>query len=47
MKILLIQPSQDRGLGFRSLAVVEPLGLETIAGILGADQVKILFERIF
>ncbi len=46
MNILLIQPSQDRGLGFRSLAVVEPLGLETIAGSLSADRVRILDLRL-
>ena len=46
MKILLIQPSQDRGLGFRSLAVVEPLGLETIAGSLPEHQVRILDLRL-
>jgi len=46
MKILLIQPSQDRGLGFRSLAVVEPLGLETIAGSLLEHQVRILDLRL-
>ena len=31
MKVLLMQPPQERGLGFRSLAAVEPLGLESIA----------------
>ncbi|MDI6755364.1 MAG: radical SAM protein, partial [Thermodesulfobacteriota bacterium] len=46
MKILLIQPSQDRGLGFRSLAVVEPLGLETIAGGLTEHKVKIMDLRL-
>jgi hopanoid C-3 methylase len=46
MKILLIQPSQERGLGFRSLAVVEPLGLEAIAGNLLEHIVKILDLRL-
>lgn len=47
MKVLLIQPAQDRGLGFRSLAVVEPLGLETIAGsIHERHEVKILDLRL-
>jgi len=46
MKILLIQPSQERGLGFRSLAVVEPLGLEAIAGSLPEHQIKILDLRL-
>lgn len=45
MKILLIQPAQERGLGFRSLAVVEPLGLESIAGSLSEHKVKILDLR--
>jgi radical SAM superfamily enzyme YgiQ (UPF0313 family) len=46
MKILLIQPAQERGLGFRSLAVVEPLGLESIAGGLPEHQIKILDLRL-
>jgi len=46
MKILLVQPSQERGLGFRSLAVVEPLGLESIAGNIPEHTVKILDLRI-
>jgi radical SAM superfamily enzyme YgiQ (UPF0313 family) len=46
MNILLIQPSQDRGLGFRSLAIVEPLGLEAIAGSLPEHTVKILDLRL-
>lgn len=46
MKILLMQPSQERGLGFRSLAVVEPLGLESIAGNISEHTVKILDLRI-
>jgi radical SAM superfamily enzyme YgiQ (UPF0313 family) len=46
MKILLIQPAQERGLGFRSLAVVEPLGLETIAGSLPEHKIKILDLRL-
>jgi hopanoid C-3 methylase len=46
MKILLMQPSQERGLGFRSLAVVEPLGLESIAANLPEHNVKILDLRI-
>jgi hopanoid C-3 methylase len=46
MKILLIQPSQERGLGFRRLAVVEPLGLETVAGNLPEHTIKILDLRI-
>lgn len=46
MKILLIQPAQNRGLGFRSLAVVEPLGLETIAGSIPEHTVRILDLRL-
>ncbi|MBI5967447.1 MAG: cobalamin B12-binding domain-containing protein [Deltaproteobacteria bacterium] len=46
MKILLIQPAQERGLGFRSLAVVEPLGLEAIAGSLPQHNVRILDLRL-
>ena len=46
MKILLMQPSQERGLGFRSLAVVEPLGLESVAGNLPEHSVRILDLRI-
>jgi radical SAM superfamily enzyme YgiQ (UPF0313 family) len=46
MKILLVQPSQERGLGFRSLAVVEPLGLESIAGNIPEHTAKILDLRI-
>ena len=46
MKVLLIQPAQERGLGFRSLAVVEPLGLELIAANLPDHEVKILDLRL-
>ena len=46
MKILLIQPAQERGLGFRSLAVVEPLGLESIAGSLAGHNIRILDLRL-
>jgi hopanoid C-3 methylase len=46
MKILLLQPSQERGLGFRRLAVVEPLGLEAIAGSLPKHEVKIVDLRL-
>jgi hopanoid C-3 methylase len=46
MRVLLIQPAQERGLGFRSLAVVEPLGLESIAGNLPEHEVKILDLRL-
>jgi hopanoid C-3 methylase len=46
MNILLIQPAQERGLGFRRLAVVEPLGLESIAGSLSGHNVRILDLRL-
>jgi len=46
MNILLIQPAQERGLGFRSLAVVEPLGLEAVAGALPEHGVRILDLRL-
>ena len=46
MKILLIQPAQERGLGFRSLAIVEPLGLESIAGSIPGHEIKILDLRL-
>jgi radical SAM superfamily enzyme YgiQ (UPF0313 family) len=46
MNVLLIQPSQERGLGFRSLAVVEPLGLEAVAGALPGHRIRILDLRL-
>jgi len=46
MKILLIQPAQERGLGFRSLAIVEPLGLESIAGGISGHEIRILDLRL-
>ncbi len=46
MNILLIQPAQERGLGFRSLAVVEPLGLEAVAGALPGHRIRILDLRL-
>lgn len=48
MKILLIQPGFGRGLGFQQVALVEPLGLETVAATLLASgrTVKILDLRI-
>ncbi|MDR5695381.1 MAG: radical SAM protein [Armatimonadota bacterium] len=42
MKILLIQPRRSSGLGFHPHALVEPLGLEMVAGALDAHQVSIL-----
>jgi hypothetical protein len=37
MKILLIQPGFGHGLGFQRVALVEPLGLETVAATLLAE----------
>ena len=43
MRILLVQPRQKRGVGFKSLSVVEPLALESIAACLTEKhEVKIL-----
>lgn len=43
MRVLLVQPRQKRGVGFKSLSVVEPLAIETIASCLtDKHEVKIL-----
>lgn len=42
MRVLLIQPRRDVGMGFRDLSVIEPLGLELVAGALQGHTVKIL-----
>ncbi len=44
MRILLVQPRQQRGVGFRRLSVVEPLAVETVAACLleGQHEVRIL-----
>jgi len=43
MKVLLVQPRQKPGVGFKNIAVVEPLGLEMIAAALEArHQVMIV-----
>jgi len=46
MRVLFIQPAQERGLGFRSLAVVEPLGLESIAASIPEEEIQILDLRL-
>ena len=48
MRILLIQPGFGHGLGFQRVALVEPLGLETVAATLLSERhkVKILDLRI-
>jgi len=42
MKVLLIQPRRSSGLGFHPHAVVEPLGLEMVAGALEGHHVDLL-----
>ncbi|HHV61201.1 MAG TPA: radical SAM protein [Firmicutes bacterium] len=43
MKVLLIQPRQGAGVGFKSMSVIEPLGLEMVAGALEPEhEVRIL-----
>ncbi|MDP2728571.1 MAG: radical SAM protein, partial [Dehalococcoidia bacterium] len=43
MRILLVQPRQEHGVGFKRLSVVEPLAIETIAACLTKDhEVQIL-----
>lgn len=43
MRILLVQPRQQRGVGFRRLSVVEPLAVETVAACLEKEhEVRIL-----
>lgn len=34
MRVLLVQPNQEQGMGLQNLNRVEPLGLEMIAGAL-------------
>ena len=47
MRVLLVQPAQNRTLGLQQLARVEPLGLEMLAGALvGAHEVALLDLRI-
>ena len=46
MRILLIQPGDSNTLGFRGTALVEPLGLETVAGALAGHQVRLLDMRV-
>ncbi|MHB1415843.1 MAG: B12-binding domain-containing radical SAM protein [Chloroflexota bacterium] len=46
MRILLVQPGFGRELGVGRLSLVEPLGLETVAGGLGGHDVRLLDLRI-
>ena len=47
MRVLLVQPDQNRTLGLQQLARVEPLGLEMLAGaLLGAHEVALLDLRV-
>ena len=44
MRILLIQPSQERTRGFQRMACLEPLGLEMIAGVLAPRHEVLLLD---
>ncbi|MEW6189471.1 MAG: radical SAM protein, partial [Actinomycetota bacterium] len=46
MRVLLIQPNQGNHIGFRYVALTEPLGLETIAACLPHHDVRILDMRL-
>jgi radical SAM superfamily enzyme YgiQ (UPF0313 family) len=47
MRIMLLQPDQEEGLGLQSLMRLEPLGLEMLAGALSpAHQVRVLDLRV-
>jgi radical SAM superfamily enzyme YgiQ (UPF0313 family) len=47
MRVLLVQPDQNRTLGLQQLARVEPLGLEMLAGALrGAHEVALFDQRL-
>lgn len=47
MRVLLVQPDQNRTLGLQQLARVEPLGLEMLAGaLLDAHEVALLDLRV-
>ncbi|MBI2914843.1 MAG: cobalamin B12-binding domain-containing protein [Firmicutes bacterium] len=43
MRVLLVQPRQSAGAGFKSISIIEPLGLQMVAGgLLPAHEVRIL-----
>ena len=46
MRILLVQPGELNTLGFRQTALVEPLGLETVGGVLAGHEVRLLDMRV-
>ena len=46
MRILLVQPGNSTTLGFRQTALVEPLGLETVAGALAGHEVRLVDLRV-
>ena len=47
MRVLLVQPGLGKGFGLRQLSLVEPLGLETVAGALVAEhEVQLLDMRV-
>ena len=47
MRVLLVQPDQNRTMGLQQLARVEPLGLEMIAGALWSQhEVSLLDLRL-
>lgn len=45
--ILLIQPRPDEGLGFKDLAVIEPLGLEMVAAALEKEGHQVAIVDLF
>ena len=45
--ILLIQPRPDEGLGFKDLAVIEPLGLEMVAAALEKEGHLVAIVDLF
>ena len=47
MRVMLLQPDQEEGLGLQSLMRLEPLGLEMLAAALGGGhQVRFLDLRV-
>ncbi|MDA8217601.1 MAG: radical SAM protein [Dehalococcoidales bacterium] len=46
MRILLVQPNGGHGHGFHGTALLEPLGLEAVAGALEGHEVRLLDLRV-
>lgn len=46
MRILLVQPNSGHGHGFQGTALLEPLGLEAVAGALEGHEVRLLDLRV-